>query len=874
MDTKVILALVVLSTLAVGQVSAGIAGGFITWQHVAGNKIKIDYTLLISGNEAKSCTPENIASKKVSTFRDRRGRITSIYNKRSWNWKARSYSVGKVEAYCRYPQSLSNKYAVFQSTDNQFFTSPTKKFIILIPLLNGYGAAAFVDLTVRSDTGMVNRPVKLVISPSDRFTEKKTMVSVDYQFVDEDGDYISCRSNKQPCASAPWSSLRVSSHSTMQLFREFPNITSDRPVGMTYVGYQRDYPREKVSGSFKPNFTLFANDQQTKCLYPQHADVQGDWRRQIDIEYDETKFNLSKLEYQGSKDIIIKEDRSQDGRLRIVLSFDAMTTEKRHLACFNVYTYPKTGPQKAFARIMKCLRIYIDHPQMRYNLVTPMPESTIDSESFEKIQFKVNNVKHIFKPKSSKLFLQNLDTKKNYSIHMNMTSNMTIGSHMVTIFNPHNNIDAGRYRIVIEGKPVRDVDTIGCDDEEMITWENEWIFIVKKTQQISNIQSPPSNTKKMTHNHKKYLVCKHDRMMFDIQPAFPDEISILKVTLRDDNCKLTHNKDIHEYSIQANYNTCGTQLIEEEDHIVYKNVARVHYKNKTIEQEMIERTLSFNVGLECRLKRTAIRTIKGKREPEDGMIVGPQSVLISDYARGNGSFSIDFEVFKTGKYLESYGKNEFPINVAVDHRIFFEVSLNQNDGLNLNLIPRECYATRTRSFQDSVRHYIIEDSCPKDDTYKQHRYTKDVFQFSIQAFTFTNGNNGIFVHCESYVCKNTTDHQCRFGCDKEDPMRKMGRRSIDVVETASVDGIMTSTLEISIKDPKIISKKPSLPSTKQEDATKSLISILPYIQIPILASVLVGLYFVWRFCCKQSNKKVENKIYIESKAPLTYSADF
>ena len=56
---------------------------------------------------------------------------------------------------------------------------------------------------------------------------------------------------------------------------------------------------------------------------------------------------------------------------------------------------------------------------------------------------------------------------------------------------------------------------------------------------------------------------------------------------------------------------------------------------------MIERTLSFNVGLECRLKRTAIRTIKGKREPEDGMIVGPQSVLISDYAR-EFSISIDY----------------------------------------------------------------------------------------------------------------------------------------------------------------------------------------------------------------------------------------
>ena len=41
MDTKILLALVVLSTLAVCHVSATIAGGFITWEHVSGNKVNI-----------------------------------------------------------------------------------------------------------------------------------------------------------------------------------------------------------------------------------------------------------------------------------------------------------------------------------------------------------------------------------------------------------------------------------------------------------------------------------------------------------------------------------------------------------------------------------------------------------------------------------------------------------------------------------------------------------------------------------------------------------------------------------------------------------------------------------------------------------------
>ena len=78
-------------------------------------------------------------------------------------------------------------------------------------------------------------------------------------------------------------------------------------------------------------------------------------------------------------------------------------------------------------------------------------------------------------------------------------------------------------------------------------------------------------------------------------------------------------------------------------------------------------------------------------------------------SEGNGTFSVDFEVFKSGNYLQSYGKEEFPINVKIDHRIFFEISLNKNPGLDLNLIPKNCYATKTRSFQSKERYYIIQD---------------------------------------------------------------------------------------------------------------------------------------------------------------------
>ena len=89
---------------------------------------------------------------------------------------------------------------------------------------------------------------------------------------------------------------------------------------------------------------------------------------------------------------------------------------------------------------------------------------------------------------------------------------------------------------------------------------------------------------------------------------------------------------MNEYSITSDYYSCGTMLTEEPGYIVYKNVARVYYQNMTIQSAVIQSTHSYNIGVECRMKNTAVRSIKGKKEPDDGMVIGPQSVLINDYA--------------------------------------------------------------------------------------------------------------------------------------------------------------------------------------------------------------------------------------------------
>ena len=50
--------------------------------------------------------------------------------------------------------------------------------------------------------------------------------------------------------------------------------------------------------------------------------------------------------------------------------------------------------------------------------------------------------------------------------------------------------------------------------------------------------------------------------------------------------------------------------------------------------------------------------------------------------------------------------DEFPIRLGRDDRIFMEVSLNKND---LNLVPQNCYATKTRDHASQPRYDLIVD---------------------------------------------------------------------------------------------------------------------------------------------------------------------
>jgi len=278
----------------------------------------------------------------------------------------------------------------------------------------------------------------------------------------------------------------------------------------------------------------------------------------------------------------------------------------------------------------------------------------------------------------------------------------------------------------------------------------------------------------------------------------------------------------------------------------------------------------MNIKLECRLKKTQLNTLKGNQlkgngtgsggdGDVDGIVVGPQYIEIHDTTKSNGTFRIDFQVYKSLSYNHSYGREEFPIYLAISNRIYFEVGIDKE---NLHILPRTCYATKTQSYQDEPKYYLNEDSCPKDPTYAVHQQMGNKFRFSVQAFNFKDGGDSIYVHCHTYVCQNRTNEQCQFGCGS-----KRSRRSAEAVQE-EVEGYMTSTLEIKIKGDKrittIINDRSSNNDHHESNVDNKL---LMYLQIPIAIVVFGLIFLLWKCVVKRSSTS-SPPLYYEEEMKL------
>ena len=97
------------------------------------------------------------------------------------------------------------------------------------------------------------------------------------------------------------------------------------------------------------------------------------------------------------------------------------------------------------------------------------------------------------------------------------------------------------------------------------------------------------------NHHEPELQCEHNVLRFDFKALPTSTMPVKKVAFEADNCRVGCNSNSCKYERYTTFATCSTSIREEEDHIVYSNIARVYYTNETTLSSLISKTKIMNI---------------------------------------------------------------------------------------------------------------------------------------------------------------------------------------------------------------------------------------------------------------------------------------
>jgi len=257
-----------------------------------------------------------------------------------------------------------------------------------------------------------------------------------------------------------------------------------------------------------------------------------------------------------------------------------------------------------------------------------------------------------------------------------------------------------------------------------------------------------------------------------------DEISIpesdlskYNISWNDPICGPSEKSNETYLVLEAGYSSCGTKVVDEGDHVVFKNKVSINL-NKTngYQNDLLERIDTFaTYSVECNVPQGVNVT------HENGANITKSADFVEGVSSSTDEFTVSMNLHKSSNFNESLG---YP--AVIDRLGRFNLELEIDTVANLYIIPRDCHGTSTSDRDDVIREAIVTDGCPNADHVFKEESTADngkKFRFSLNVFRFKNSNGMVYIHCSAHVClegSNTTE--CQFGCDVNNRRR---RRSVE-----------------------------------------------------------------------------------------------
>ncbi|KAK3741096.1 hypothetical protein QZH41_013929, partial [Actinostola sp. cb2023] len=261
--------------------------------------------------------------------------------------------------------------------------------------------------------------------------------------------------------------------------------------------------------------------------------------------------------------------------------------------------------------------------------------------------------------------------------------------------------------------------------------------------------------------------CTRDYMEAMIDRKVMSNLDTTNLHLEDANCKSTEiTADFIKF--RTSLDGCGTthNVSDDGKYLVYHNAITGDLVAPTTET-LITREHTAVMPFQCSYEKVVVLSVHAYT---------PRRAVIYTRTESFGNFSFTMDMYKTEKYEEAHGDDDYPVNVATGQRLYLEVTVVSNDS-SLAVVPVVCKATPTEGYDDKPQYVFINERIDRrlyqDKTMKYDFEKSAVQRFSIAAFRFLPSYDNVYFHCKVTACpQGDSNSRCAVGCKSGDKSRR------------------------------------------------------------------------------------------------------
>ncbi|KAM8939175.1 LOW QUALITY PROTEIN: uncharacterized protein RCH25_052735 [Pelodytes ibericus] len=242
------------------------------------------------------------------------------------------------------------------------------------------------------------------------------------------------------------------------------------------------------------------------------------------------------------------------------------------------------------------------------------------------------------------------------------------------------------------------------------------------------------------------LICNENTMTLIIKKTPGNELYDNHLRLTDPRCLVTSNSTHHIASV--GYNSCGTEIQETENDIVFKNKITSFDNPDAVITRKHEVIVSFNCSFPKKNRVSA--AFRQKKS------------IFEFREAGFGHFTYKFQFYRDAAFSAVY--TDYPLKVWLRDLLYMEIDVTASVP-NVELFVESCRATPHDNPNDPVFYDIIQNGCLRDDTLVTYPGNRTTARFGMEAFVFIGYFEEVYISCTVILCKlGDPNTRCAKGC--------------------------------------------------------------------------------------------------------------